>query len=320
MELTFLYSPTIVREWDRHRLSDSDLRALEEAIEKASEAPPVVRGTGGLCCDSPRRRGTPASAARYVLDSLTSGPRAARIFWSQSLPKMKRGTSARPNERKLQRDQAGGKEFQMRRPKRSIARKIITDLKELNATLEAGIPLHEKYTFRTARAVPDPGNYAAADVRRTRELVGVSQPVFARMLGVSPALVRSWECGQRKPAPIARRMLDLIRANPSPLADHGRIRVINGFDLRRLLGSRGWAPPSSATRAASAPRTFGAIWKHFQMGRGCPGGCQCSTTASRSSSTASKTDSMCSASSSDSERLWLYSNASASTTYSTSQP
>jgi len=45
--------------------------------------------------------------------------------------------------------------------------------------------------------------------------VGVSQSVFAKMLGVSAALVRSWECGQRKPAPIARRLLDQVRANPS---------------------------------------------------------------------------------------------------------
>jgi DNA-binding transcriptional regulator YiaG len=39
--------------------------------------------------------------------------------------------------------------------------------------------------------------------------------VFAQMLGVSAALVRSWECGQRKPSLIARRLLDLIRANPT---------------------------------------------------------------------------------------------------------
>ena len=99
--------------------------------------------------------------------------------------------------------------------KRNIGHEIIADLKELHATLKAGIPLREKYTVRTVRVVPDPGEYDAADVRATRELVGVSQPVFARMLGVSAALVRSWECGQRKPAPIARRLLDLIRANPS---------------------------------------------------------------------------------------------------------
>ena len=102
----------------------------------------------------------------------------------------------------------------MKTKKRNIGREIINDLKEFNATLEAGIPLHEKFTVRTVRFVPDPGHYDAAGVQATRELVGVSQPIFARMLGVSPALVRSWECGQRNPAPIARRLLDLIRANP----------------------------------------------------------------------------------------------------------
>jgi DNA-binding transcriptional regulator YiaG len=35
------------------------------------------------------------------------------------------------------------------------------------------------------------------------------------MLGVSAALARSWDYGQRKPAPIARRLLDLVHANPS---------------------------------------------------------------------------------------------------------
>jgi len=103
----------------------------------------------------------------------------------------------------------------MKKQKRNVANEIIADLKELNATMRAGTPLWEKYTVRTVRSVPDPGLYKPADVRSTRDLVGVSQPVFARMLGVSAALVRSWECGQRKPAPIARRMLDLIRANPS---------------------------------------------------------------------------------------------------------
>jgi DNA-binding transcriptional regulator YiaG len=103
----------------------------------------------------------------------------------------------------------------MKPKKRNIGRKIIADLREMHAAVKSGIPLREKYTVRTVRTVPDPGKYDAAGVRRTRELVGVSQPVFAQMLGVSAALVRSWECGQRKPAPIARRLLDLIRANPT---------------------------------------------------------------------------------------------------------
>jgi hypothetical protein len=32
MELTFIYSPGFVREWDRQRLDDADLQALEDAI------------------------------------------------------------------------------------------------------------------------------------------------------------------------------------------------------------------------------------------------------------------------------------------------
>ena len=107
----------------------------------------------------------------------------------------------------------------MKIKKRNIAREIIVDLKQMNSDLKAGIPLGEKYTVRTVRVVQDPGDYAAKEVRAIRELVGVSQPVFARMLGVSAALVRSWEGGQRKPARIARRLLDVIRKNPASWRD-----------------------------------------------------------------------------------------------------
>jgi hypothetical protein len=48
MELTFLYSPGFVTEWDRQRLTDDDLVALEDAIALARTAAPVMRGTGGL--------------------------------------------------------------------------------------------------------------------------------------------------------------------------------------------------------------------------------------------------------------------------------
>jgi DNA-binding transcriptional regulator YiaG len=34
------------------------------------------------------------------------------------------------------------------------------------------------------------------------------------MLGVWATRARSWESGQRKPAPIAGRLLELIHANP----------------------------------------------------------------------------------------------------------
>jgi DNA-binding transcriptional regulator YiaG len=103
----------------------------------------------------------------------------------------------------------------MKSRKRNVAAEIIDDLKQINAALKSGTPLREKFTVRIVRSVPEPGKYDAAAVRATRELVAVSQPIFAEMLGVSAALVRAWECGQRKPAPIARRLLDQIRANPA---------------------------------------------------------------------------------------------------------
>jgi hypothetical protein len=48
MELTFVYSPGFVREWDRQRLTDMDLQALEVTIARAPAAAPIMRGTGGL--------------------------------------------------------------------------------------------------------------------------------------------------------------------------------------------------------------------------------------------------------------------------------
>jgi DNA-binding transcriptional regulator YiaG len=62
--------------------------------------------------------------------------------------------------------------------------------------------------------VPDPGQYPPASVRRLRQELGVSQPVFARLMGVSTVLVQSWEQGQRIPSPMARRLLDEIRRDP----------------------------------------------------------------------------------------------------------
>jgi hypothetical protein len=48
MELTFVYSPGFVAEWERQRLTDADLEALEDAIGMSPDGPPVVGGTGGL--------------------------------------------------------------------------------------------------------------------------------------------------------------------------------------------------------------------------------------------------------------------------------
>jgi DNA-binding transcriptional regulator YiaG len=69
-----------------------------------------------------------------------------------------------------------------------------------------------------ALTVAQPSQHGAASVRAIRKSLTVSQTVFAQLLGVSPALVRAWELGTRVPAPIARRLLDQVRRNPSAFA------------------------------------------------------------------------------------------------------
>jgi putative transcriptional regulator len=63
--------------------------------------------------------------------------------------------------------------------------------------------------------IPDPCEYRPRDVRALRDAVGVTQRLFARLVGVSPELVEHWEQGVRKPSPLARRLMDKIKEDPA---------------------------------------------------------------------------------------------------------
>ena len=73
--------------------------------------------------------------------------------------------------------------------------------------------------FRTAAEakVAPPPRYGAARVRRVREGLGLSQPVFAKALNVSVAAVRGWEQGARAPDGASRRLLDLAERHPDTI-------------------------------------------------------------------------------------------------------
>lgn len=74
-----------------------------------------------------------------------------------------------------------------------------------------------RFTLRTIEIV-EPGQYDARSIRRTRRALNLSQGLFAQLLGISGSLVRSWELGTRTPAPMARRLLDQVRADPAKFA------------------------------------------------------------------------------------------------------
>ncbi len=53
-----------------------------------------------------------------------------------------------------------------------------------------------------------------ADVRAIRERLGKTQTEFAFMIGVSPATLRNWEQGRRRPEGPARALLRVAARNP----------------------------------------------------------------------------------------------------------
>jgi putative transcriptional regulator len=90
--------------------------------------------------------------------------------------------------------------------------------------LESGKPVEELLTVRTAELDTNPLPYDGPAVRATRKRVGMSQAVFAKVLGVSGVLVISWENGKRTPAPWACRLLDEVNRDPKHWRDMVRVR------------------------------------------------------------------------------------------------
>lgn len=70
-----------------------------------------------------------------------------------------------------------------------------------------------KITVRRADVIPPP-KFHENDIRRVRERLGLSQPLFVDLLGASASTVRAWERGAREPSEMARRLLELAERHP----------------------------------------------------------------------------------------------------------
>jgi DNA-binding transcriptional regulator YiaG len=92
--------------------------------------------------------------------------------------------------------------------------KIVGAFEEAIALMRTGEPLERHFTVRSYKVEFTPRAYGPDDVRRVRGLLGMSQVLFARFLGVDANTVRSWEQGTRPPNPIARRFMDEIEGDP----------------------------------------------------------------------------------------------------------
>jgi DNA-binding transcriptional regulator YiaG len=95
--------------------------------------------------------------------------------------------------------------------KETRGQRIARELRELAEVVRSGVPLESRYTVHTVRRPAPPSEYDAQAVRRVRQSLGVSQAVFADLLGISVKLEQSWEQGFRQPSRMACRLLDEIR-------------------------------------------------------------------------------------------------------------
>ena len=57
------------------------------------------------------------------------------------------------------------------------------------------------------------------DVRAVREGYGLSQSKFAALMGISPATLRNWEQGRRKPEGSARVLLRVVARHPEAVLE-----------------------------------------------------------------------------------------------------
>jgi DNA-binding transcriptional regulator YiaG len=92
--------------------------------------------------------------------------------------------------------------------------KIVAAFEEAIEAMRSDDPPGRRLTVRTYRIDFTPRDYGPDDVRGVRGLLGMSQALFARFLGVDANTVRSWEQGNRPPSAIARRFMDEIATDP----------------------------------------------------------------------------------------------------------
>ena len=105
------------------------------------------------------------------------------------------------------------------REAKKIEADFIAGLKVLSATVKAGglKALKEKHgiPIPPAKVIHELPVVTKKEAVEARQALGVSQAVFARILGASPQAVRAWEQGTKPPSGMARRLIGEIRHDPA---------------------------------------------------------------------------------------------------------
>lgn len=133
-----------------------------------------------------------------------------------------------------------------------IEKEILREMKGFVDTLKAGKDPADFFTCRTVSLDLRPSKYGPKKIVETRELLQVSQPLFAKFLGVSAATVRAWEQGVNKPSAMACRFMDEVRADVARCAQRLRqhVHVKKSVGEKVVSKKQVKIPPSAKAAAA----------------------------------------------------------------------
>lgn len=75
---------------------------------------------------------------------------------------------------------------------------------------------NKKMDLRTTTIeIPDlPPEFNKTEVKAVRERLNVSQPIFAKILGVSSDTVKAWERGANRPSGSSARLIQIAKEEP----------------------------------------------------------------------------------------------------------
>ena len=92
-----------------------------------------------------------------------------------------------------------------------IGQELIASLQEALDDAEGKIEL--RTTHRDVCPVVE--TISAENIKETRKKLGMTQSVFALIIGVSSKTVESWETGRYMPDGAARRLISILQVDPA---------------------------------------------------------------------------------------------------------
>ena len=97
---------------------------------------------------------------------------------------------------------------------KTVGQLMVESLNELEQDLKTGVDITNTYSCRNVTLEPKADTISPARIVEARQILGVSQALFADFLGFSANSVRAWEQGLYQPQRSACFMVEYIHEDP----------------------------------------------------------------------------------------------------------